>query len=132
MEFSAHFKYEREITVWLSGFIGRALPGACFPYEVNFDIFQVKPSSTSTSYHLYMTLDVGNGQIDIEATMVVRGSTALACAPFLFEGIKATRDVQDVEGTHLKTLIWDDAEARWLELSSPIPAFSIIDGGLHP
>ena len=49
MRFMAHFKYDREITLWLSSFMARALPGTPFPEEVPYVLMFTKNWSEGTA-----------------------------------------------------------------------------------
>lgn len=65
MRFVAHFKYDREITLWLSSFMARALPGTPFPEEVPYALDPCDPMLDARAYVLFMTLDVEGGKVDI-------------------------------------------------------------------
>lgn len=130
MEFAAHFKYDREITLWLSEFMGRALPGIAFPEEVAFDLDPCEPMLDARAYCLFMTLDLEGGPVDIAVTMVVRDFGSLMGIGPCFENPEITRDVQDADGVHLKTLVWNAAEGTWLEMDDRLARLSVLDGGL--
>lgn len=129
MGFTAHFKYDREITLWLSSFMARALPGTPFPEEVPYALGPCEPMLDARAYGLFMTLDVEGGQIDIAVTMVVRDFDPLMGFEPRFEGPEITWDVQDGDGSHLKTLAWNDVEGKWLEVDDPLAGLSVLDGG---
>ncbi len=129
MEFAAHFKYDREITLWLSEFMGRALPGTCFPEEVPYCLCDGDDLLDSETHRLFMTLDVDGGMVDIAVTLVIPVLDHDGRGP-RFEDPEITRDVQDADGAHLGTLVWDDPEGRWLELGDPLAGLSVLDGGL--
>lgn len=69
------------------------------------------------------------GQIDIAVTMVVRDFDPLMGFEPRFEGPEITWDVQDGDGSHLKTLAWNDVEGKWLEVDDPLAGLSVLDGG---
>ena len=46
-----------------------------------------------------------------------------------FEDPEITWDVQDGNGSHLKTLAWYDVEGKWLEVDDPLAGLSVLDGG---
>lgn len=129
MRFVAHFKYDREITLWLSSFMARALPGTPFPEEVSYALDPCDPMLDARAYVLFMTLDVEGGQVDIAVNMVVRDFDPLVGAGPRFEDPEITWDVQDGNGSHLKTLAWNDAEGKWLEADDPLAGLSALDGG---
>lgn len=129
MKFAAHFKYDREITLWLSGFIGRALPGTCFPEEVEYELRPAEPMLDAEAYRLFMTLDVDDGEVDIAVTMVVHSFDFLFRRAPQFERLEITRDLQDASGNHIKTLVWNDCQGKWIELDDPFSDLSVIDGG---
>ncbi len=130
MRFTAHFKYDWEITLWLSSFMARALPGTPFPEEVPYALDPREPMPDARAYGLFMTLDVEGGQIDIAVTMVVRNFGPLTGAGPRFEDPEITWDVQGGDGSHLKTLVWNDVEGKWLEVQDPLAGPSVLDGGL--
>lgn len=116
MKFTARFKYDREIALWLSDFIGRALPRTCFPDDVFFDIFPPEPRIDAGAYRVFMTLDVDGGMVDIAVTLVVPCFGPPAGDPPRFEDPEVTWDVQDGGGAHIRTLAWDEAARSWDEL----------------
>lgn len=116
MKFTARFKYDREIALWLSDFIGRALPRTCFPDDVFFDILPSEPRIDAGAYRVFMTLDVDGGMVDIAVTLVVPCFGPPAGDPPRFEDPEVTWDVQDGGGAHIRTLAWDEAARSWDEL----------------
>ena len=130
MQFTAHFKYDREITLWLSSFMARALPGTPFPEEVPYALDPCEPMLDARAYGLFMTLDVEGGQVDIAVTMVVRDFGPLVGVEPRFEDPEITWDVQDGDGAHLKTLAWNDVEGKWFEAEDPLAGLSVLDRGL--
>lgn len=129
MRFMAHFKYDREITLWLSSFMARALPGTPFPEEVPYALDPCETTLDARVYGLFMTLDVEGGQVDIAVNMVVRDFGPLAGVEPRFEDPEITRDVRGGDGSHLKTLAWNDVEGKWLEVGDPLAGLSVLDGG---
>lgn len=119
MKFTARFKYDREIALWLSDFIGRALPRTCFPDDVFFDILPSEPRIDAGAYRVFMTLDVDGGMVDIAVTLVVPCFGPPAGDPPRFEDPEVTWDVQDGDGVHIRTLVWDEAARSWDELDIP-------------
>lgn len=116
MKFTARFKYDREIALWLSDFIGRALPRTCFPDDVFFDILPSEPRLDAGAYRVFMTIDAGGGHVDIAVTMIVPAFASLAEGTPSFEDVEVTRDVWDSDGVHARTLVWDDDDCSWYEL----------------
>lgn len=116
MKFTARFKYDREIALWLSDFIGRALPRTCFPDDVFFDILPSEPRIDAGAYRVFMTLDVDGGMVDIAVTLVVPRFGPPAGDPPRFEDPEVTWDVQDGDGAHIRTLVWNEAASSWDEL----------------
>lgn len=130
MEFAAHFIYDREIALWLSSFIAKALPGTCFPEEVAFDLWPAGIKSGVEAYRLSMTLDIDGGQVDIDAAMSIgRHGDPLADSP-CFEILEVTRSIEDGRSAHPRTLVWNDLKGVWLELGDPLSGLSVLDGGL--
>ena len=130
MEFMAHFKYDRDITLWLCEFMHRALPGACVPNAIEYDVRPSVREADFPALDIFMTLDVPDGQVDVAVTMAAPGARALAATGPRFEFAEITRDVQDASGAHLRTLVWDDIAGRWLEVHDPLDGLSVLGGGL--
>lgn len=128
MSFTAHFKYDREITLWLSSFIARALPGTPFPEEVPYSLDPREAMLDARVYGLFMTLDVEGGQVDIAVNMVVQDFATLTGVEPRFKDPEITWDVQDGSGAHTKTLVWNDPEGKWLEVDDPLAELSALDG----
>ena len=103
MSFTAHFKYDGEITLWLSSFMARALPGTPLPEEVPY---RLSPGE-EVPYA---------GMVDIAVTLVVPCFGPPAGDPPRFEDPEVTWDVQDGDGAHIRTLVWDEAARSWDEL----------------
>lgn len=129
MRFMAHFKYDREITLWLSSFMARALPGTPFPEEVPYCLSPGEEALDAETHRLFMTLDVDGGMVDVAVTLVIPCFGPPAGDPPRFEDPEVTWDVQDGDGSHLKTLAWNDVEGKWLEVDDPLAGLSVLDGG---
>ncbi len=119
MSFTAHFKYDGEITLWLSSFMARALPGTPLPEDVPYRLSPGEEVPYAESHRLFMTLDVDGGMVDIAVTLVVPCFGPPAGDPPRFEDPEVTWDVQDVDGAHIRTLVWDEAARSWDELDIP-------------
>lgn len=116
MRFMAHFKYDREITLWLSSFMARALPGTPFPEEVAYDIHE-RETCDAFEYVLSMSLPLPDGRADIDVTMEIWTGPRLLGGPEpepCFFDVRATRDMLDERGLHAETLYWDDGKGVWL------------------
>lgn len=116
MSFTAHFKYDGEITLWLSSFMARALPGTPLPEEVPYRLSPGEEVPYAETHRLFMTLDVDGGMVDIAVTLVVPCFGPPAGDPPRFEDPEVTWDVQDGDGAHIRTLVWDEAARSWDEL----------------
>lgn len=112
MHAMCRFRYDREITLWLSGFMGRALPGTCFPDKVDYGI-RALPGCDGRAFELDMSLPVRDGTVDIEIEMTVLAGNGSGPA---FGGVSATRDVLDENRMHVETQRWDDGEGAWLRV----------------
>lgn len=110
MHAMCRFRYDREITLWLSGFMGRALPGTCFPDEVAYGI-RALPGGDGRAFELDLSLPAQDGTVDIEVGMTVLAGHE---GGPVFGGVRATRDVLDEGGLHVETRRWDDGEGAWL------------------
>lgn len=116
MSFKAHFKYDGEITLWLSSFMASALPGTPFPEDVPYRLSPCEGVVDAEAHRLFMTLDVDGGMVDIAVTLVVPCVGPPAGDPPRFEDPEVTWDVQDGDGAHIRTLVWDEAARSWDEL----------------
>lgn len=116
MSFTAHFKYDGEIALWLSSFMARALPGTPLPEEVPYRLSPGEEVPYAETHRLFMTLDVDGGMVDIAVTLVVPRFGPPAGDPPRFEDPEVTWDVQDGDGAHIRTLVWDEAARSWDEL----------------
>lgn len=74
----AHFKHGREITLWISEFIGRTLPGTCLSKDVFFGMLPPEPRLDAGTHRIFMTLGADGGQVDTAATVVVPAFASLA------------------------------------------------------
>lgn len=119
MGFTAHFKYDGEIALWLSSFMARALPGTPLPEDVPYRLSPGEEVPYAESHRLFMTLDVDGGMVDIAVTLVVPCFGPPAGDPPRFEDPEVTWDVQDVDGAHIRTLVWDEAARSWDGLDIP-------------
>lgn len=119
MGFTAHFKHDGEITLWLSSFMARALPGIPLPEEVPYRLSPGEDIIDAETHRLFMTLDVDGGMVDIAVTLVVPRFGPPAGDPPRFEDPEVTWDVQDGDGAHIRTLVWDEAAHSWDELDIP-------------
>lgn len=118
MHAMCHFKYDREITLWLSGFMGRALPGACFPEEVAYGIRE-HMACDAYVYDLDMSIPAPDGTVDIEVRMSVWAGPRPLDDPEPgpeFDDVRATRDVLNERGLHMETRYWDDEKGAWLRV----------------
>ena len=116
MSFTAHFKYDGEITLWLSSFMASALPGTPFPEDVPYRLSPCEGVVDAEAHRLFMTLDVDGGMVDIAVTLVVPCFGPPAGDPPRFEDPEVTWDVQDGDGAHIRTLVWNEAASSWDEL----------------
>lgn len=119
MSFTAHFKYDGEITLWLSSFMARALPGTPLPEDVPYRLSPGGGVVDAEAHRLFMTLDVDGGMVDMAVTLVVPCFGPPAGDPPRFEDPEVTWDVQDGDGAHIRTLVWDEAARSWDELDIP-------------
>lgn len=71
MRLPAHFEYDKEITLWLSSFMARALPGIPFPEGVPYCLSPGEDAVDAEAHRLFMTLVVDGGMVDIAVTAVV-------------------------------------------------------------
>lgn len=117
MSFTAHFKHDGEITLWLSSFMARALPGIPLPEEVPYRLSPGEDIIDAETHRLFMTLDVDGGMVDIAVTLVVPCFGPPAGGDPRFEDPEITWDVQDGDGAHIRTLVWDEAARSWDELN---------------
>ena len=131
MGFAARYKYDAEITRWLARFTAKALPTINFNGEILYEITPLGSAPEISSGLLFLTLDMPDGQVDISATVTKRAKLDTTSPSLDFHNLEITRDVQDERGTHLETLIWNDAEECWHVLEPPNMRFSVLQGGLE-
>lgn len=125
------FEYDRCIADAIRGFVLRALPGyddGDVSYSIRGDA-----SGDEEAYDVYASFEVDDGVADLHLRMVAcphaPGDYPDAHARVAL--IEATRDVQDVDGFHVRTEVWDDAAGRW-EPFPEGPDLVVIDGGKSP
>lgn len=88
---------------------GEGPAGDPLPEEVPYRLSPGEEVPYAETHRLFMTLDVDGGMVDIAVTLVVPRFGPPAGDPPRFEDPEVTWDVQDGDGAHIRTLVWDEA-----------------------
>lgn len=125
------FEYDRCIRREIESFADRAARG-CGDDVVSYSIGHGH-SIEDDARDVYATFRMDDGAIDLHLRMVPerRGILDFPDARARTEVLEATRDVQDADGFHVRTEVWDDAEGRW-EPFPEGPGLVVVDGGRSP
>ena len=129
MEFTTRFLFERELSLWFADFMGRALPGRCYPEEIVYDI-RTEREAGRHAYRILATLAMDDGEVDVAASIDFDEACERRDGGMPgFADVEATWDVRDPAGDTVETRVWCDPANRWVEVEDPRAMLSIIDGG---